>query len=196
MDIFREHLVKKSSSTSDIIKKIGIVILAVILFLFFFGLSFILPRISFILVAASIGVAYGAYFLITGLNVEYEYILTNGEIDVDKITAQRKRKRLITVHAKTFDEFGIYRPEEHANRQYDNRILSFADLDSAYYAAFKHPTFGNALLIFNPDERILNGVKAALSKNVKTNIIEQDDDTEVEEAQATQTSAPADESHD
>lgn len=70
------------------------------------------------------GAIYGAYWLISGMSIEYEYILTNGEIDVDKIIAQRKRKRLVTVSAKTFEAFGPYKPEEHVNRNYDSRILA------------------------------------------------------------------------
>lgn len=43
------------------------------------------------------GSLYGGYILITNMSVEYEYIVTNGEMDIDKIIAKRRRKRLITV---------------------------------------------------------------------------------------------------
>ena len=102
------------------------------------------------------------------MSVEYEYILTNGEIDVDKIIAQRKRKRLVTVSAKTFEAFGPYKMAEHANRNYDNRILACESEDSpgVYYATFRHNTLGHCLLVFNPDDRIIQGVKSFIPRTV------------------------------
>ena len=36
---------------------------------------------------------YIAYRINTSFDVEFEYILTNGELDIDKITHKRRRKR-------------------------------------------------------------------------------------------------------
>ena len=169
MDVFIEHLVKKRPTGVDTAKKIGLV-LAVLLIV---AACFMLVPPQFMMFAFLIicGSGYGAYWLISGMSVEYEYILTNGEIDIDKIIAQRKRKRLISVHSKTFESFGPYKMAEHANRNYDNRILACESEDSegVYYATFRHRTLGHCLLVFNPDERIIKGIKSYLPRTAGGN---------------------------
>ncbi|MEG1996445.1 MAG: hypothetical protein RR036_02925, partial [Oscillospiraceae bacterium] len=100
---------------------------------------------------------YGAWFLISYLNVEYEYIVTNDEIDIDKIIAKRKRKRVLTVKISNFDSFGIYSQSKHEQRQYQTKIDASAliDDDDTYYAEFRHPQKGKCLLTFSPNEKVL-----------------------------------------
>ena len=90
MDSFKEQIVRKIPTKNDKIQKIFIMIasvaLAALCFIFPFGTQF--SVIGIFLAAAAL---YGGYYLTTKLDVEYEYIFTNGEIDVDKITAQRSR---------------------------------------------------------------------------------------------------------
>lgn len=166
MDVFIEHLVKKKPTGTDTAKKVGIILAVVVIAVlcFTFGMVFI-GALAFLILCGAI---YGAYWLISGMSIEYEYILTNGEIDVDKIVAQRKRKRLVTVSAKTFEAFGPYKPEEHVNRNYDSRILACESETSegVYYAEFRHGTLGHCLLVFNPDDRIIQGIKSYLPRTV------------------------------
>ncbi len=166
MDVFVEYLVKKRPTGLDIAKKIGIIAAVALIFLLCFTIGFY--YLGGLAVLIVFGACYGAYWLISGMSVEYEYILTNGEIDVDKIIAQRKRKRLLTVNAKTFEAFGPYKAAEHAGRNYDNRVLACEseDSDGVYYATFRHNTLGHCLLVFNPDERIIKGVQSFLPRTV------------------------------
>lgn len=169
MDVFIEHLVKKRPTGQDTFKKLALVIgvvLVVLICFFFVPMQFLM--FAFLLIC---GAGYGAYWLITGMNVEYEYILTNGEIDVDKIIAQRKRKRLVTVNSRTFEAFGPYRAAEHTNRDYDNRILACESEDSegVYYATFRHNTLGHCLLVFNPNDRIIQGIQSYLPRTAVSN---------------------------
>ncbi len=165
MDVFIEHLVKKRSTTVDTLKKIGIVIALLVVILACFFFFALLGPLAVLLI---FGGCYAAYWLISGMSIEYEYILTNGEIDVDKIIAQRKRKRLVTVSAKTFESFGPYQAAEHLHRNYDSRILACEseDSDGTYYATFHHNILGHCLLVFNPDERIVKGVQSFLPRTV------------------------------
>ena len=39
------------------------------------------------------GIAIAAYFYLLSLKIEYEYSLTNGFLDIDKISGKRKRRR-------------------------------------------------------------------------------------------------------
>ena len=175
MDTFVEHLVKRQSSSADTLKKVGIVVAAVILFVLLLFASPFLGPFSFFAVAAACGVVFGAYWLITRMNVEYEYILTGDEIDVDKIIAQRKRKRLLTVKVGTFERFAPYNPDMYDPNDFDNCVMACIAPDDpeTYCAVFQHPTLGHTLLIFNPDDRILEGVKHALPRRRK-----QDEDSD------------------
>ena len=89
MDNYAEQIVKRENTSSESTKKIGI-IAAVIIICIILGLVFIFTIGTFISLIALIlaaGAVYGSYILLEGLNVEYEYIMTNGELDVDKIIA-------------------------------------------------------------------------------------------------------------
>jgi len=51
----------------------------------------------------SVLIAVGAFFLKKKAYVEYEYVFTNGVIDIDAIYEQRKRKRLVSFDAKDME---------------------------------------------------------------------------------------------
>lgn len=62
------------------------------------------------------GAGYGAWWLITSQNIEFEYSVTNGDIDIDQIVAQRKR-RAHRVRRGTEDRvMQPYKPEEYVGR--------------------------------------------------------------------------------
>ncbi len=169
MDVFFEQIVAKKNTPIDTLKKVGIIIAALILiFAFMIILPGFFPVMGTFGLLLAAGVCYGSWYLLTNMSVEYEYILTNGEIDVDKIVARRKRKRLITVNTRAFTEFGLYRAEEHANRNYQSRVIACSsETDpNTYYAVTDHPKFGNCLLVFNPNEKILQHAKEFIRKNV------------------------------
>ena len=105
MDSFKEQIVRKIPTKNDKIQKIFIMIasvaLAALCFIFPFGTQF--SVIGIFLAAAAL---YGGYYLTTKLDVEYEYIFTNGEIDVDKISLylraqHRSLPALVTIALQT-----------------------------------------------------------------------------------------------
>ena len=103
MDLFAERLIPKKIEGKDIA-------LCVLLFaaaLIISALAFVFAGpVAIIILAASL---YGAYYLATGiLFVEYEYTLTNEELDIDKIIAKRKRIELKSYNVKEFTEGGKY----------------------------------------------------------------------------------------
>ena len=106
MDTFGEQLVKKATTGADWAKRIGIAVLGLVLATVLMWLSFFTGFM--ILTMLSVGALFGLVWLLTGMSYEYEYILTNDDLDIDKITGKRKRKRLITLKMNTVEEFGIY----------------------------------------------------------------------------------------
>lgn len=97
-EIFKEYLVKQTKSTKDTLTQSGIVVgaLVIILIAFAFGGQLIGPIII-------LGVLFGAATLFSRFNKEYEYILTNNELDIDVIFNRSKRKRVLTIDMKAID---------------------------------------------------------------------------------------------
>lgn len=162
MDTYAEQLVIKENTTLDTLKRVLIIagsfILAVALFLFFSILG-LLP-VGAIL---ALGIAVGAYFLILNLGVEYEYIITEGELDVDKIVAKRTRSRLLTIKVEKFTEYGIITDakEKEGLTVFMTNGRGYSD----YYADFTHKTHGECRLIFSPDEKIQSLIEPYLTIN-------------------------------
>ena len=165
MDSFHECLVTRRSSGADIAKNIGIGLLclvlsaAVVLFLPSWAFPF---HIVFV-----IGIFYGGFYLMSGIGVEYEYILTNDEIDIDKIMGKRKRKRLITVGIKTFENFGKIADAPAVGSDYTIVQASDNSGEGEYFCDLKHNTLGNVRVIFTPDEKIVEGIELFLPGPVK-----------------------------
>ncbi len=97
MDVYFEHITEIRKTPRDILFLIVLWLLVagfcVAAFLFIGVLN---PLFILLCVAA----VYGGIYLTKKLNVEFEYIFTNGEIDVDMITAKSDRKRMTTFNAK------------------------------------------------------------------------------------------------
>ena len=175
MDIFVEQIVKKKTSGKDTALKVliglGVALLAAIgIFVMLF-----IPAFSTIALILVFGVFFGGYYLLTGLDCEYEYIITNGEIDVDKIIAKRKRIRLITARASAFEAFGRYEDAPEASS--DITVVSAAgtNLDGSednpvYYADFKHASAGSVRLIFSPEKKVVEAIAPFLPGQLRINL--------------------------
>lgn len=149
MDHYNEQLVKKANETIDVVKRVLIIAGTVLLtFLCIFAaLTFgFLPLIVIVF-----GVFYLSWYLMTGTSVEYEYIVTNNDMDIDKIVGQRKRKRLITIKLNTVSEWGEYTEGKSYNA--DATVMaSDATGIGTWYLLAKHDKFGEVMVIFTPTE--------------------------------------------
>ena len=171
MDIFYEQLVKKQLTPMDMMKRGGLLTAFVIVaFLAFFVLpafSALFASFSIFIVAAA---AYGVWYLWGMTNLEYEYILTNGEIDVDKIISQRKRKRMVTVNVRNFTEMGKYadHAEELSRQNFASKVEAARDPrgEDCWYAVTDHAKYGHMLLLFSPNDHIMDGCRDYLKRGV------------------------------
>lgn len=172
MDNFKEQLVKKTPSGKDKVSKIMVLLMgfslgALVVFITLGFFQSFVP-IGFLI---GLGILYGAFLLSLRFDVEYEYIFTNGEIDIDKIIAQRSRKRLVTVKVSSASDFGV----ADDNYQVDNNktlvLASEASADCTdYYIEFNHRDLGETSLIFTPDEDMLELVESSLPRKIKSQL--------------------------
>lgn len=158
-DFYAEYLVEKRSGGSDSVKKILIALATILAAAFFF--IFFMPPIN--LLPAGL-VVYGGYYFLTGIGTEYEYIVSNGEMDVDKIVGKRKRKRLVTASLGDATSFGKL---SDAPAEADGCTVVMASDgtgENDYYLDFKHKSVGEVRIIFTPSEKILDGMEIFLPR--------------------------------
>ena len=97
MDMFIEKIVRRRKSGLDMLI---IALIALITLVASFLLTIYIPQFSLLLIA---GIIYIAYIFISRRNVEYEYAVTNGDLDIDIIINQKKRKRMLSANCKEFE---------------------------------------------------------------------------------------------
>jgi len=103
---------------------------------------------------------------------EFEYAVTNGEIDIDRIMGRSTRKRILTVDCRNFDVFLPLIPENAS--EYQSKTIkttvdaaSSSDAEGRWFAIFQGKDGQRTLLIFEPDERMLNVINAALPRRLQ-----------------------------
>lgn len=176
MDIFVEQIVRHKKSSSDYTKQTvallgGVVAVLAMVYISLYLIGFLGVVGMILSLAAIAGIIYGTIRIITSFNVEYEYILTNGELDVDKIIAKSDRKRLVTVDVKGFTAFGRV-TQNVLDADYSTRIYAFSDYAApdACYAVFEKPDMGKTLLIFNPNDAFCRKIYDFLPADVKNGV--------------------------
>lgn len=160
MDVFCEYIVKVKKNPAELtISALGIILAVILLG---FSLFFLFTPFSSFVLLIDAGVVYGAYILITHFNVEYEYILTNGDIDIDKIIAKRKRKRVLSFSTKEFEIVAPYKQGENYTNVLD---LGTRNYENAYYAVFSKDG-QKKTLVFNPPQKMIEAMKTYSPRTV------------------------------
>ena len=161
-DIFNEKLVKKLPDGKTTLIKIlsGVAAIAIM------TLGLMYAGIASLLIIAAVGA--GIFFLWQQLEVEFEYILTNDELDVDKIIARDRRKSLLVVSVKDFEVFApvneTYQHEfEHANVVKTVDASSSAKSTKRWFAVFNDGET-RTMLIFEPGKKMRAGIKQLIPR--------------------------------
>ena len=155
MDTFFEQIISIKKTGKTVAALIGIWLAAfVVCFLLFFTGFF--GMLTFLLIA---GVLYGAFKLSGLLNVEYEYIVTNGIMDIDKITNKSSRKRVLSFELQTVSRIEKYNPSLlNSVNSKDVLIACNQDDKDAYLMVSSTEGKGTNYLVFAPDERLRSAV--------------------------------------
>ena len=172
MDNYSEQLVPRVSTGADKAKKIAISVAAILLASMLMWLAIVFSFFSLILLVFV--VLGGSVWIISNMDVEYEYIVTNDELDIDKIIGRRKRKRMITLDLRSAEDFGTYPITDEPNVDATVHATTGYEKD-AHYMLFQHGSYGKVMLIFNPNEKtreaimqeIPNQLRIKLTHNAK-----------------------------
>lgn len=101
-------------------------------------------------------------------NWEYEYIVTEGVVDIDQIIAKQKRKRMLSFDSR---ECEIIAPVNRGTRFNDYKTLptrsfvAYDDHPDNYFAVFERVGVRN-LVIFQPTEDMVEAFKRYNPRNV------------------------------
>lgn len=153
MDTFFEQIVAIKKSGKKIAALAGLCLAAVVVC--FLLLSF-LGSFSLLIIA---GVLYGTYKLSGFFNIEYEYIVTNGTMDIDKIINKSSRKRVISFELQTVSRIEKYNPALlNSVNSKDVLIACNTDDKDAYLLVFSTESKGTKYLVFAPDERVRGAI--------------------------------------
>lgn len=170
MDNISEQLIKMNKTAKDYFILGSIWCVAFILVFFLVLLSMRLTQFIAFLVILIAGVMYGAYKLSSMRNVEYEYIVVNRDMDIDKIVSRSSRKRLVSIKLNEVEEFGLFteqRASALANRSFDGKFICCNASDEAYYLTYKHPKKGMLLIIMAMNERTKTEALKAIPRIAK-----------------------------
>ncbi len=169
MEVFIEEMVERKRTAGQLVSVLLLMVLSVFVCfaLMVFVVPFIPPMFSSVSFLLVVGVFYVAYRVAVSINVEYEYSLVNTEIDVDRITNKRRRKRITTARIKGAEAFGVAKENKHEYEKYLSdasvkKVIACHDKksDENYYVVYLE---GNErkMLVFSPSERIIEIIRKA-----------------------------------
>ena len=178
MDVFFEQIIRKKPNTAQKIVRVAFIIAAIVLiislviyaFVLLIGNSIFAP----ICILAAFGVGFGARWYVRRMYLEYEYSITNGDFDIDRIIAKSKRDRIISTSCQDFEEFGIYdekAKEKFSHREFNAKVMAAnLDEDGLYYAVVAHKTIGSVLVVIQPNDRIKQALKRFIPRMIQNDI--------------------------
>ena len=149
-DFYTEQLIKKQTTGKDRMIKILLILLTVVsvLIIFIFPFGIILPVA---LIALDV-------FMFQRMDVEYEYLFVNGDLDIDKIMHKARRKRVCSVN---INDVEILAPADSGDaRQYQRaktQDYTSASGSKNVYALVVNEKGVLKKILFEPNDTIVEG---------------------------------------
>jgi hypothetical protein len=165
MDTYLEQLVKIKLDGKA--KWMIIAILAVDLLLTA-GLIFLALLVHPLLVLVILGaVGFGTFKLLSMLSVEFEYIITNGDLDIDKITAKSTRKRMQSIKLSKVEKYGKYNGQPAPGSVANTYFFCDRDSKNAVYLIAPEKGKGNMMVVLDLDERMQEAAEKFIPRTAK-----------------------------
>lgn len=158
---YAEAGVKRQETTASLALR-GLIILGIVLGVFLMMMGGILSIVGIVLV-----VALG--FIFPKLNVDYEYIYVDGQVDFDKITGKARRKTMLRID---FDQVEVMAPanshalDEYANKQLEKKDFSSRAKDSKPYVIIVNQNEKRLEIFFEPNEKMVEMMKQKAPRKV------------------------------
>lgn len=167
MDTFFEQIISIKKDGKRIAGLLGIWFAALLLCFLVFMYSGYIGSI-FVLVMA--GIIYGAVKLSGLLNIEYEYIVTNGTFDIDKIVNKSSRKRLSSFELANVSRLEKFELSSLNNIEKNNLVIACSERDdNAYLLVYEREGKSAQYVVFSPNEKMQSAIVKFLPKFIANN---------------------------
>lgn len=173
-DIYLEYLINRKPSGKQkvaiILAIAGAAVITVILAYLILALSYALVGtgigsgifgIGLVMIAAA---WYGAYLLINMQRLEFEYVLTNSALDIDKVLAKKGRKPMVSLDFKEITVCAAIDDNEH-NGDYKNvtpakvyDAVGDKTKGGIYFVDFEHDN-QHVRLLFQPPYKLITSAR-------------------------------------
>ena len=162
-DLFNEQIVKRKKNLSDMIFSLTTSLAVVFLMLAFIAFPRINDKIKmFILPFIAVGGMYVLLHFVKSRNLEFEYSITNGDLDITQIIDQKKRTLLCTINCREIELMGMV---NEANQQYyGKKVDKIVNVTSGqkdvqkYFILCRRESI-NMKIYFEPNEAVLKACK-------------------------------------
>ena len=164
MDTFLEYLMKKKPTGMDFLKRLGIVLAALVLcYLIILGFSQVQFLRAYIFIALA-GVVYFSIIFMRNFDLEYEYIYTNGDLDIDMVKGRKTRKRMIGLSCKNIelmasDKNMTYKRDFEGGNFAKKYNAVFNPADGRVYHVIFSKDGERSLLTFQPPVKLLEAMQ-------------------------------------
>jgi len=158
-ELLIEQLVKKKPTVKDKLIKVGLIALTAVSFIPAVLFPYVI-WLTMILVILD-------YILIKKLDVEYEYIYFNGDLDIDKIMSKEMRKRMFSTTIKEMEILAPTGSDAAMRVQHIKAIdLSTCNPENKTYEMVTMFKGEKVRLIFEPNEQMLNAIRDMAPRKV------------------------------
>ena len=152
-EFMTEQLVKREETLGTKVKKALLIIVTALVVL----LAMVVP----ILMIVAVIVVAVVVFLFRRMDVEFEYLYFNGDLDIDKIFNKSSRKRMFRTNIK--DDMYLIAPtgasELYQFREMKKLDFSSQNPESRTYTMIATHKGEKVQVIFEPNENILKGIQ-------------------------------------
>lgn len=158
MENYIEYMVKKRTSAIDYIQAFLFIIAGFILLCVASFFAILGP----FMLAIAVGIVYATYKFVSRINLEYEYLIVNGELDVDKIINRKARKKVESVKLRQIEDFGLCGSEKESryfnNREY-KKLFACESAKEGYAFIVYTKEGSKKILIFTPNDEMIEYIK-------------------------------------
>ena len=166
-DVFFEQIVPIKKSVGNWTALIGLWFVAVLLIAFIF-LTNLLGSFSLIF---CFGIGYGAFWLSNKFNVEFEYIITNGTLDIDKIINKSSRKRILSFELSQVTRLEKYNPAAITNINTKEIVTACNPQEpNTYFVTAERTGKKSVHLIFSPNAKLQSAIEKFAPKFLTNNL--------------------------
>ena len=162
MDGFCEQVVKRKRKAKDNILAVVYILLSLIIPAVCISLAYVISAyfiyIGFFLLIALVPTAL---LLINYQKIEYEYSVVDNTLNVDKIIAKRRRKKMVKFN------------EKYTGKKINKYFIAVDDVndDDVYAFTFYNEARGNLAVVMKPNNTILEGMRPKLNPSIQIQVV-------------------------